>query len=899
MIKKGNKERIIFAVILVIFILIYHSLWINKTYTMTEGWAAFFDELMIRGKVPYKDFYYQMPPINLLLNHIILKFCFGYTLLYRLWRLIERIVIFLLGYSILAKRIKPSIACYTGMITCVLQAANVHDLCGDYNQSNQLIIMIVALLLLKYYENIEDKKRYRYAFLIGICGGIMFLMKQPLVLAAVLAYLILFLLLVAFKIETKPIKVFFLIIIGACVPIIIAASWCLKNNCLQQCIDQVFMDVSAKGSLYMIVVGKLLETFDEYKLFVAASVFGFFAHNIRINNDLNDRNCGKKKYIYVLLIILSGLMLIYAFGLIVNAAILLYMDTAMLFVVIIQIALIIGSWVSRKPDICICTAICLTFLILYLNIGEMTETFAIEGALNTKVAHTLSMAFLWIIVWINYHVVTARRQIDVPALIIAFSALTSGYSLVMTNGEVGVTTICAFLVVPAVVYLVYRNIELSTDYFSRETIIHTILLIVFGICLAQKLTCAYSWWGDEEESYWVKTEKSNIKTLKGFKFSKEELIKYEKLNEIISDNTDESSVIWGFPYTKVYNLFQDNYNMNGFVPVEFYDTCSDQYAEKEAQLLSENPPDIVIWQDIPGCIETHERVYRDGTELGQRKIVNWFVTVRESDYELIGQVDDVFVYKLKSSGNVKSTYIQSKHARNDTATKLLKLKGLGCKSIPYQIESEEDLTYLRDYVNEGHDCSKMYFEQTCDISLEEDWIPIGNAESTGFAGIYDGAGYKISNMYMLSTTDEDLALFGILEGKVVNLTLEDSWVGGRNVALIANSGDGDVINCFSSGILYGYSCSGITYCTNGIIENNVSIINVDKGIGNGISGIKNEGINYSSYNDGTVYDSGNPIDASTITELNKYVDTYNKENNDIVLLHWEMNKSCLRLKRSE
>ena len=62
-------------------------------------------------------------------------------------------------------------------------------------------------------------------------------------------------------------------------------------------------------------------------------------------------------------------------------------------------------------------------------------------------------------------------------------------------------------------------------------------------------------------------------------------------------------------------------------------------------LLAENEPDIVIWTDIPNCIELHEDVYRNGKKIGQRAIQNWFSKVKDTDYTLIGQVDNVFVYK--------------------------------------------------------------------------------------------------------------------------------------------------------------------------------------------------------------------------------------------------------------
>lgn len=892
---KENKDYLTWGLLLVMFILAYHFIWINKTYTMSEGWAEFYDALIENGKTPYKDFYYHMPPLNLLFDHVIWKLSFGYIIVYRFWRLLERTIIILVIYHIISQKNNSFIGFIAGVLVCITQAANVHDLVGDYNQTTFLMIFVVMLLLLKYVSNINSNKRYVYAFEVGLCGGLMFLMKQPLVFSAVVVYSCFLLILIVEKKERNVFRIILSIVIGAIIPIAIATIWLLHNNCFLDCIQQVYMDTSAKGSAYSIIVEKLLNTFYDNKVVIIITLLLIISNYISANNSSVRR---------MVLAIVSLLTIYYSWSFI-NLLLETNFSTGMFYVTTVSILIILVGKINGLKYIPFLSSIILVFVLLICNPNDLTINFA-EGGLNSYIAIGLTTIFCIIFIWIVFHLIDSKKQkkeIDLEALVIAFTGICGGYQTIMTNGDTGVVTSSAFTLVPAAIYILCRNNK--TEKFDKIIILQIVAIMILIICLSQKLTAPYSWWGDTESSFWEKTESSEIKMLKGFKFSKEEIERYDYLNRVISANTDENSVIWGFPYVKVYNLFQENYNMNGFVPVEFYDVCSDEYAIKEAKLLADNMPDIVVWQDITECIETHEKAYRDGYELGQRYILNWFASVVDTDYTLIGQVDDVFVYKLNNGEKIDQTYtyIRSKHAENVTAKKELKLEGLGCKTIPYQISSYDDLKYLEDYVNRGNNVEGLYFRQICDIDLTdiEDWEPIGNENSNGFAGVYDGNGYSIKGLWMLSDNDEDLALFGKMDGMVINLSIENAWIGGQDIAIIAVEGSGDIINCYASGSLYGYNASGISYSLTGNIENNVAIINVEKGTANGIIGIDSDKVKncYSNCLDFAINDSGNLLNDTTTDELNEFVDEYNESAKDLYLIHWEKIDGIPRLRKNE
>ncbi|HIT00886.1 MAG TPA: hypothetical protein IAA59_11720, partial [Candidatus Faecaligallichristensenella faecipullorum] len=143
----------------------------------------------------------------------------------------------------------------------------------------------------------------------------------------------------------------------------------------------------------------------------------------------------------------------------------------------------------------------------------------------------------------------------------------------------------------------------------------------------------------------------DVPAMRGIKVSADQKELYETVTKVLKENTDEDSVIYGYPHIKLFNILMDNYNMDTFVPVLFYDVCADVYVEKELTLLKENLPDIIIWEDIPGCIETHEEVFREGKPLKQREIINFlFNDAIPNHYTVLTNVDNVTVYKLNDDG---------------------------------------------------------------------------------------------------------------------------------------------------------------------------------------------------------------------------------------------------------
>ncbi len=144
--------------------------------------------------------------------------------------------------------------------------------------------------------------------------------------------------------------------------------------------------------------------------------------------------------------------------------------------------------------------------------------------------------------------------------------------------------------------------------------------------------------------------------------------------------------------------------------------------------------------------------------------------------------------------------------------------GSGTQNDPWQIASAQHLNNLRNYLGPGH--RNKHFIQTADIDLGvppynqgEGWEPIGViGPGSQFESSYDGAGHKISGLYINRPDENHQALFGILFGSVRDLELEDVNVTGRSIvgALVGHHAGWNVVinGCHSSGYVQGFGSIG-------------------------------------------------------------------------------------------
>ncbi|MCL2510231.1 MAG: hypothetical protein FWF07_04035, partial [Methanomassiliicoccaceae archaeon] len=154
--------------------------------------------------------------------------------------------------------------------------------------------------------------------------------------------------------------------------------------------------------------------------------------------------------------------------------------------------------------------------------------------------------------------------------------------------------------------------------------------------------------------------------------------------------------------------------------------------------------------------------------------------------------------------------------------------GDGSQENPYQISDASGLKLLADEVNNDHNTfENVYFILTDDIYLNvppynegSGWTPIGGVD-THFLGNFDGCGHSIVGLTIYDPDNTYMALFGINEGTIKNLGIENASItGDYEIGGITAANGGTIENCYVTGDLTAqFSVGGISAWNSGTIKN--------------------------------------------------------------------------------
>ncbi len=228
-----------------------------------------------------------------------------------------------------------------------------------------------------------------------------------------------------------------------------------------------------------------------------------------------------------------------------------------------------------------------------------------------------------------------------------------------------------------------------------------------------------------------------------------------------------------------------------------------------------------------------------------------------------------------------------------------KFAGLGTPNNPYQISSIEDYLYLVEKVNSGETFAGAYFIQTADIQFDGKTSidPLGwGDEDKRFSGVYNGQGYSVIDFYTLSDDDENMGLFGVLDGQVYNLNIKNCNIAGNIVGGIAYevTSKGRIENCYVNGIVYGYQAGGIAAINHGTIKNCVSFVNIDATDIYGVSENMDGAVTINNYSNNNKWNG--VLNADTIAVINSHVVRMNNALfNPIELCSWTTDQDYFML----
>lgn len=681
---KANKQRnrrLLFWVALIVLSLPFYFIYFNNTIPFTDGWGIYYVELIKKGLVPYKDFYYYLPPLNLGIDYAFWSFSAGYIIIYRMFRLLERLFMISMIYWLLSKYFKPQYVLIGTYAGAILGTAVVYDLMGDYNQTSELFIVFLCWLVIKYVESNTQKERYLSLFFVGFVIALTFLLKQSSGLAAGIIYSITFCVYSWIQMNQNFIKEIISVIAGIFIPLLVCVLYLCLNDAFVPFIEQVFLNGSnSKGGLFNIIIVSIVSQFKNYPELILFLFMVLFV-NLYIIADNKKMQLNQNQIMMVICLFLLPILSCFVFYKEEIYALYIFVKDYWKIIFIVGALTIFTFFMTKffikkkcqygiEYTIFFSGVIICSYVLIYTNQTLFWEQLNNTGlfSLISKIGIILLFCLLFSWIYFFYKIRQNSNKQNIIYLMLLSSALTSTYAAAMASGSSIPAVRPMFLSIPIVlsIGLEYGHQNSKVYHFKNIAISFTAVVLCI-ITFSQKYTCSYSWWGWSEDNFSQKDQQIDVHGLEGFRVSKKQKDIYEKVIKLIEENSEEDDLIYGFPHMKIFNILTDNIKDPGFIPVPFYDVCGDSYAVEEAVNLKNNSPDIVVWCDIPGCLETHEEVFRNGNELGQRKIVEWFKhSVNNKQYILIGQVDNIFVYKKKERSESYNKYFDDITRKNIT-----------------------------------------------------------------------------------------------------------------------------------------------------------------------------------------------------------------------------------------
>ncbi len=667
-----RAEQLVYPLLITAFCLLYSSLYFFNTFPISESWTVYYVEMILRGNVPYRDFYYYLPPLNLLVDLVFWKLSFGKLLVYRGWYLLQRVVMLLLLYRILCRRFSRRSAFLAVSVAAVLLTACVYDLFGDYNQT----MAFLAVLILYPVTAFAGKKSRVQLFLAGFILGLMFLIKQPIFAASCICW---FPALAAYCLRERDrgFPGYFLsAAAGMAVPLGLCCLILAPQGALIPFLEQVYLHTEGKGGLLNIL---FVNTFGNLRpslpitlvftaLFASAGFAGWKGLFARFREKIRTA-----RWIIPLLAAGALLFLLWIvpslcyYSIVIPSLIRVYARLAFQ-----------GLLTVSRVIIWFLTAVCIAaFLLGVILAGRKTEggkslmasvylAFVLACAVGaaafpTELRVSILRSGLFtniqvIVPWVGilcllaclYCTVTKNAFVG----FLACGAFALYYSHAMGSGSTPpMNTQVLIISLPLVLCILFDrplvNRRLKAVFYGGACAFCALAIV---LCAVQKRTEPYSWWGQINDP----TEKKNCgvsaAAMAGLRLTADEAEMYDQVTELILQNTDEGDEVWGYPYIRIFNILTERYALRTFVPVLFPDVVGDDYVLLALERIREHPPELVLWKDLPGCLPAHEYVFREGEPLKQRELEAEFQTLIPERYQLLGYYHGIQVYRLKEEG---------------------------------------------------------------------------------------------------------------------------------------------------------------------------------------------------------------------------------------------------------
>ena len=643
-----KHSKLIYALVLVFLVSLFMLSYRRSFIFPQQGWWQYYAWRMTEGDVLYKDLYLFIPPYYAMMTALLYRLFDTSFIYYSVFVGFPfRMIALLLIYSVLCRKTKPVYACAAVFFGECFNESFLMYAIYDYNPIGTTISLILAFVMLQFYEA-EGKRAERKAFFAGLLCGILLMFKQTLGLGLSAVVVIMLFVLVIRQKRKNWLKIMLFYLFGCFDGLLPAIFYFMKYDCFRDFLHCIFQAGGAKGGSQGLLTHfvDILSQWQYWLVAVLLFILGIACKqkwDDQPDSDLSCSNPGNQRNLNKGLLSVTVIpFLAFLCALIFSRNLTTY-HKLMLAVFFVSADLFLLSFLTfedKKYWLHFSVILITAAAILVWNIlpEEVVRNLYEKSAYWSVHSYMMNvLAYLTIVIWIT-------------ELVKYFTSSGEGYSCLMFQTVTGcfflislisTSVMEATLIVLVIPWAIVFLLEISCPRkIVKDMALTAGMLIFVLLILSEKMIIPYDWQG------WRLLPVQNnvpieIAGLEGYRTDPETAAVYEEIVGMIEDNTSPEDTVYSFANIPLFNVLTHR-KMPTYMPIHWFDVCPDEIAEEDCSRLLQNPPKIVIWHNTG---DDHwdflESVFRNGKRSGQRRIKTEFYNdfvLRQ--YTLLGEYDN-------------------------------------------------------------------------------------------------------------------------------------------------------------------------------------------------------------------------------------------------------------------
>lgn len=588
-------NKIFNGVLLVVLFTVFLSTYVDAVISPQFGWWHYYAWRMAEGDVLYKDIYLFMPPYFVFITRALYALFGNHLILYTL--LVGypvRLGCLLMLYTVLCRLSKPMYACLAVFFGACLSATYQMDMLYDFNPLTMFPCLLAMYFFVKFFERLKaGRTAYVYSFCIGLLLSLVFCLKQTFGITLTFTVVVMTAVIYFREFEGRRSdfrRYILLSIAGAIVAMLPLVLYLTYYDCWHEFFDCIFSVGAAKGGMDKILM-RVVHVFKDMRIWsyivVLLAVYAllrvYYHHHEPRHTEMG--------------MMLSNLVVVSMFAALL-ADLVHHADQPLQ----IHSDITFNGWITKWR------------VRVYMLL--------IDGSF-----------LLWLYKAGRYF--TKREK---ASSILLFTTLILAHFFTGVLSTDGLEEL----------YLVMYTPWLLTMAFDAKCPYHKLknaaLLLIVGFfsltCVSMKIRIPYSWQGWTEASIGKDNIRSSIEGLEGISLPDSVERPFSDIVRLIEENTTEDDRVFQFANIPLFNLLTHR-QIPGYVPITWFDVCSDSLAIQVADQLRKEPPKMLVWHNMKASEWNYvELVFRGGNPSGQRALQEFFEQDVPTLYQPLYRVDN-------------------------------------------------------------------------------------------------------------------------------------------------------------------------------------------------------------------------------------------------------------------